>query len=178
MDEEHMTEKLQKYEFNQLYELMELSFPKDEYREKADQEKLLDNPVYTVYSQKTDNGGLKAVICAWDFNDFLYIEHFAVHPEHRNGGIGGNMLKEIVAECGKRVCLEVELPNTEMAKRRISFYQRNGFFLNDYPYVQPAMGKGKKAVPLSIMTTEGRLTEGDFEKIRSTLYREVYGCAE
>ncbi len=171
-----MIEILKKCEFEQLYELMELSFPTDEYRERTGQEKLLDDPMYTVYSETADNGKLKAVICAWDFNDFLYIEHFAVRPEYRNCGTGSNMLKKIVAECGKRVCLEVELPDTDMAKRRIKFYQRNGFFINEYPYVQPAMGKGKKEVPLSIMTTQGEITAEEFERIRSALYKVVYKC--
>ena len=52
-----------------------------------------------------------------------------------------------------RICLEVELPETEMAARRIGFYERNGFYYNDYFYMQPPIAEGRNAIPLRLMTT-------------------------
>ena len=61
----------------------------------------------------------------------------------RSGGIGGQMLDAMLARCSKRACLEAELPETELAARRIGFYERHGFTVNaDYPYFQPALTPG------------------------------------
>ena len=86
------------------------------------------------------------------------------------------MLSSLVAAQKRPYCLEVELPETDMARRRIGFYMRNGFFLNEYDYIQPPISKGRLPVPLRIMTSGGRITQADFEKIRTVLYKEVYGA--
>ena len=31
----------------------------------------------------------------WDFEEFAYVEHFAVNPEYRNGGIGAEVLHRL-----------------------------------------------------------------------------------
>ena len=72
------------------------------------------------------------------------------------------------------ICLEVELPDCEIAKRRIEFYKRNGFFLNEYPYEQPAITKGRKPLPLMIMTSGSEITKDRFDDIKVLLYKCVY----
>ena len=74
----------------------------------------------------------------------------------------------------KPVCLEVELPESDITRRRIGFYRRNGFFLNDYPYIQPSLGVGRAPQPLRIMTRDGTITQTEFETMRDVIYREVY----
>ena len=170
-----MIEKLKVQDFNQVYRIMEASFPSDEYRPYAEQKALLSNPVYTMYVWYGEPL-IKAFIAAWAFDTFAFIEHFAVNPEYRNGGIGAKMLNEVVARLGKTVCLEVEPPENEMASRRIGFYQRNNFFLSGYPYIQPPISQGKNAIPLSIMTTNGEVDKHTFEQIKTTLYTELYKC--
>lgn len=165
-----MIEKLKKQDFDRVYAIMEQSFPSDEIRPYAEQKKLLDNPVYSIYQTEQRN----AFIAVWEFDDFVFIEHFAVGKEYRNTGLGGKMLGEFLEKQKKIVCLEVELPETELAKRRIGFYERNGFFLNEYEYFQPPISKGKNVVPLMIMTSNSKIEEDMFNKIRYTLYKEVY----
>ena len=74
----------------------------------------------------------------------------------------------------QRFCLEVEPPETETAKRRIAFYERNGFTLNHFPYMQPPLGEDRDPLPLMIMTTGGAIEKDEFEHIRKTLYKKVY----
>lgn len=62
-----------------------------------------------------------------------------------------------------------------MAVRRVRFYERNGFFFNDYPYIQPSMGEGRKEIPLFLMSTERKIDEEEYRMIRNTLYTKVYG---
>lgn len=161
-------------DFSKVYELMKMSFPSDEYRYYDEQKALLNNPAYSIYGLYNESQDIKAFIAVWQFSNFSFIEHFAVNPEHRNEGTGTYLLNEVIKMLPKPVCLEVEPPETEIAIRRISFYQRNNFFLNEYPYVQPPMSQGKKAIPLFIMTLGGKVDEDTFKYIKSTLYAKVY----
>lgn len=171
-----MTEILKKEKFDDFFKLMEESFPVDEYRNYENQKSLFDIPEYKVYSLFCDDKVLKAFIALWQFEDFVFIEHFAVNQKYRNCGVGSEFLQEIVNKFDLPVCLEVELPDTDIAKRRIGFYERNNFSLNHYDYTQPAMGKEKKTIPLLIMTTRGKIDKEQFAKIKSTLYKKVYNC--
>ena len=165
-------------DFDRIYEIMEKSFPDDEYREYEEQRELFSRPEYSVYVVDGQSGSesLKAFSAVWEFDDFMYIEHLAVNPDNRNGGVGASILKSLQDMSDKPICLEVELPENELARRRIGFYSRNGFNLNHYPYIQPPMSAGKNPVPLLIMTTGGTILESEFANIRDVLYRNVYGC--
>jgi len=172
-----MMQKLNKQDFDKMYRLMEKSFPPDEYRTYDEQKALLDDPAYTVYVLYNGSEDIKAFIAVWEFDEFAFIEHLAVQPEYRNCGIGSRVLIELAERLrlgGKTVCLEVEPPETEMAARRIGFYERNGFSLNEYPYMQPPISEGRKAIPLLIMTSDGKADRNMFELIKQTLYTRVY----
>src|SRR5690554_4789317 len=129
-----MLEVLNLKDFDKIYDLMEVSFPRDEYRNYEDQKALLSNSSYTIYVVYDEIHAIKGFMAVWDFDEFAFIEHFAVSPKFRNNGMGKEMLSQIVKVLGKRLCLEVEEPDTIMAKRRIGFYERNNFFLNKYYY--------------------------------------------
>lgn len=162
-------------EFEEVFSLLKTSFPPDEYRTYDEQKSLFLNPEYSVYVVLGNNENkLKAFVAVWEFDDFLFIEHFCVNPDFRNNGLGAYILSEIRKLYSCRMCLETEVPENEISERRIAFYERNRFFLNQYPYVQPAYSDEKKPVPLYIMTTDGHISEGQFEKIKEMLYSKVY----
>ena len=62
----------------------------------------------------------------------------------------------------------------ELAKRRIAFYERQGFVVNEYEYIQPAIAKGEEPIPLIIMSSPRALSKTEYEAIRDAIYREVY----
>lgn len=169
-----MIKKVEKSDFDLVYEIMEKSFPSDEIRLHNEQKELFDEARYFVYAEYETDAYIAGFIAAWEFDDFVFIEHFAVSPEKRNGGLGAKILNEFTDMTDKRVCLEVEPPKDDMQRRRISFYERNGFYLNNYKYFQPPISKGKNIVPLMIMTHGGRVDEDEFQNIRNVLYKEVY----
>lgn len=167
--------KLTREEFDSVFHIIEASFPKDEYRPYDEQKALLDHTAYDVYTLlDLDENAIKAFIAVWEFDSFAFIEHFAVNPMYRNHGIGSEFLMETVRMLGKMVCLEVEPPNNELAARRISFYERNNFFLNEYPYTQPPISTGRNPVPLLIMTYGQSISQMEFDKIKDTLFTQVY----
>ena len=158
-------------EFDAVYDIMENSFPDDEYRSYCGQKMLFSKPEYDIYVVDGDDSTLRAFVSVWDFDNFAYIEHLAVNPACRNAGIGASILAAVKEKAGKRICLEVELPENDIARRRIGFYTRNGFSLNEYHYIQPPMSAGKNPVPLLIMTTDGAVDEKEFEYIKDKLYQ-------
>lgn len=174
-----MIELLNLQDFDPMYAIMEMSFPEDEYRGYEGQKQLFENPEYKVFIHRNEETKeIDGFLSAWDFEDVLYFEHFAVSSKARNGGIGGKMLREILARANKLTCLEVELPEGEIEKRRIGFYERNGFCFNEYPYIQPSIALGKDPIPLRIMTYQRTITEAEYQKIKNLLYRRVYHVPE
>ena len=150
-------------EFDKIFSILENSFPPDEYRTYEGQKFLWNHPKYTVY-----------VITVWKFEDFAFIEHFAVNPFYRNQGLGSLILHEILNLLQCQICLEVELPKTDFAKRLIGFYERNGFFINHYPYAQPPYTREKQPVPLLMMTSGNCVSKDRFDSIKETIFKEVY----
>ena len=122
------------------------------------------------------SGGVQALMALWDFDDFVFFEHFAVDPACRNGGIGGQMLDALLARYDKPACLEAELPETELAARRIGFYERHGFTVNaDYSYFQPALAPGGSPIPLYLLTTGGARTPSELRAMETLVHTRVYG---
>lgn len=165
-----MLQRINETNFPEIYRIMQASFSDDEYRPYDEQLALFEEPEYRIYYMPA---GFLAV---WEFESFIYIEHFAVDPALRNSGTGSAMLQELVKQYQKPICLEVELPEDELTRRRIGFYERNGFVFNEYPYIQPPISKGKSPVPLRIMTYRSEITREEFQKMKEILYRRVYKC--
>lgn len=161
-------------EFKKMYSIMEKSFSEDEYRPYDEQKALLKNNFYNLYVAKEAPDCISAFIALWNFKDFVFIEHFAVDIAFRNQGYGSRILNEVKEKTNKIICLEVELPNTEITKRRVGFYERNGFYLNSYPYMQPPISAGKNQVPLMIMTSDRNIDIKEFNGIKECLYKNVY----
>lgn len=168
-----MLEKICEKNFDEIFAIMKASFPRDEMRKEEEQRALFGESEYAVFAVR-ENGAAIGFIAVWDFPEMLYIEHFAVNPALRGGGLGTKMLGELISACKKPICLEAEPPESDMAKRRIGFYERNGFFLNDYPYIQPPLSAGQSSVPLRIMTYGKNIPRDEYEKIKHLLYTKVY----
>lgn len=174
MSKLYQLQRLGKEDFLEIWNIMENSFPSDERRTRGGQEEILDNPHYHLYGYRKD-AKIVAFFAVWKFKDFAFVEHFAVEERCRNGGIGAKLLQELLEMLAMPTVLEVELPKTKLAQRRIRFYERNGFVLNPYEdYVQPALSVGSKELPLMIMTYPKDVPRVQYEEIRDTLYREVY----
>ncbi len=162
--------KLKKSEFGKFYSIMEEAFPSDERRSEKCQKELFDEKCYGVVS----NLEVSVFIAYWDFEKYVYIEHFASEASKRGNGEGGNFLDCFLEKIEKPVVLEVEPPNTEMAARRIKFYERHGFNFNSYFYMQPAYEEGKSPIELKIMTYPEKISKHEFETIRDKIHKKVY----
>ncbi|MDL2242586.1 GNAT family N-acetyltransferase [Bacteroidales bacterium OttesenSCG-928-K03] len=151
--------------------LIESSFPEEE---RPDFDELISrkSPEYkfNIITINDENCG---IIGYWEFDDFIHIEHFAVSPNMRSSGIGGEFLNNFFSQTNKLIVLEVEVPDNEISIRRIKFYERHGMHFNVYHYMQPSY-KTKEFVMQQHIMSSKKLTESEFETIRDVLYEKVY----
>lgn len=164
---------MKKDEYSEVYQILEDSFPATERRTRQAQQSLLNEPAYQIVVCEHE-GRVGAFLAYWQLEDFLFIEHFAANPKLRNHGLGGKILQDFLQNSQQRTVLEVEPPETELAKRRIGFYIRNGMTLNTYSYQQPSMAVGQPAIPLLVMSSGGELTLREFQCFRDEVFQKVY----
>ncbi|MCR8969084.1 GNAT family N-acetyltransferase [Facklamia sp. 7083-14-GEN3] len=159
--------------FSEMWDIYESSFPEDEKRSLKRQLELLKNPNYQMKSLKDDNK-VVGFICFWDIGEYVFIEHFAIDDKYRGRNYGSKFLNAFIGEANKKIVLEVEMPEDILAKRRIKFYQRLDFKLNDYDYTQPPLEEGKNSIPLLLMTYPEAMDQEQFNQVKEALYGVVY----
>ncbi len=115
-------------------------------------------------------------IAYWLFGGFAYVEHFAVDGSCRGQGTGSQTLALLRGRVGQKpVVLEVELPKNDTARRRIAFYERNGYTLLPDAYVQPPYRPGGESLPMKLMCSDDAFGRNCGKEIAATLHRRVYG---
>lgn len=169
----------QEKEYSFVEQLLHTSFPIEERRDDEAQRYNTDNnPKFTCYlitdeeEEKQTPVGLMTV---WNLGSFHYGEHLATSPELRNKGYGKQIMQLLRELYPDTFILEVERPTNEMAARRIGFYRRCGFSLCEKDYMQPSYRKGGEEVPLYLMYAGTDNIDSQFENIRDTIFKEVYG---
>ncbi len=160
--------------FEEVFKLMEKSFPKNEYRAKENQKKLLKNPMYKLDVKTDESGKTIAFIASWDFPKFLFIEHLAVDPSCRGKGMGSKIMKDFINNSKKPIVLEIEIPNDEISIKRKNFYEKLGFKLNNHEYYQLPLRKGDKPMKLNLMSYPNEIPDETFEIIENIIQSYVY----
>ena len=140
-------ETLTERDFDSVWEIMEERVFRGTRDDPGGAEKDTGCLLVSLYGYRA-HGELMAFLAVWEFDTFLFVEHFAVRKSCRNGGLGAVLLTQLTTQSRKPVILEVELPTGELEARRIAFYERNGFVMNPFEYMQPAMGEDRHAIPL------------------------------
>lgn len=149
------------------------SFPADERREWQEIQQLLAHPSYNFY-QICVNEKLTGLISIWRWPEFIFIEHFALSSPTRGLGIGTQVMKQLMSENLQVIIIEVELPDTEPAIRRIAFYERLGFMLCQEDYYQPPYSPGKNYVKMLLMSYPHSISREEFLSMKAKIYKEVY----
>lgn len=107
-------------------------------------------------------------MAAWEFPALRFVEHIAVDPGIRGGGLGKKLMLNYIGRSDIPILLEVEPPSGELEQRRIGFYERLGFHLNAYEYNQPPLRTGQADLPLRIMTYPRPINREEFHKYRKS----------
>src|SRR5699024_9780780 len=171
--ESYMLEKLYKKDFDEILTILEEAFPPSERRTKADQKKLMDLEEYSIFGLK-ERGNLIGFVAEWEGPEYRFVEHFVVDEAFRGNGVGSGLLNDYHDLSDKPVILEVEPPENDVQKKRIKFYEKNGYHLSEYSYVQPTINADIKGVPLVLMSYPDRLNDDLFLALKDWLFSTVY----
>lgn len=154
------------------------SFPENERRLYKSAEHVADfvkekGGKFHAFAIDDGDGLFLGFLSYWVFEGYVYVEHFAVDPEHRGKNIGRKMLDHLFRTVGEDVLIEVEKPETPEAERRIKFYERCGFKMReDINYVQPPYSAEQSGMEMMLMT-HGNVKLRDTRDLREML-TEVY----
>ena len=157
-------------DFDFIFSEIERNFISDERRDYNDALSLYESGKYEIlhFISGVERVGFLTV---WTFPDFAFAEHFVIYERYRNRGYGATALAAL-KKLYSKIVLEAEPPITDIAKRRLNFYERNGFVQNKKPYMQPAYRKGGHEVPLIIMSYPTHLE--NFDEVILRIKKEAY----
>ena len=164
--------------YHPLYEninyLYNHSFPSHERREWDEMDTIIktDNR-FNMLAFSNDNEFI-GFLNYWNFENFIYVEHFAITDTKRGQGIGTQIMKNLIAKHRVPIVLEVELPDNTQGIRRITFYEELGFAIIPKTYLQPPYNGKSACLPLHIMSNDENFATKNFEQIKERLYKEVY----
>lgn len=158
--------------FEASFSLLELSFPPEERRIRADHIRFLRKPDFHCCAL-TEEGSFRGILFYWETEAFIFLEHFAMLPHLRGHGLGAKALS-LLKGTGKPVILEIEPPCDGMTQRRYGFYRRNGFVMNPYFHIQAKLRRADEAdVELKVLSFPHPLTETEYKRFYRYMLREI-----
>ncbi len=160
--------------WGKMYDLYESAFPAVERREATALKNVMKSENKFQVSALLKEDGFVGFFNDWHFEDFIYVEHFAVCPELRGKRIGTEVVGHYLKDTRLPIVFEVEKPENETAKRRIALYERLGCHLLHYDYVQPHYDGSGKLFPMLLMTNNKDFVDGHIQHIKAKIYEEVY----
>jgi GNAT superfamily N-acetyltransferase len=164
--------------FGMMYELYQSAFPTVERRTLNGLEGVLEHDKRFVMTVLLKDGEFVGFFNYWLFEYFVYAEHFAVNPKLRGQNIGSEVMKTFFLNTNLPVVFEVEIPENEIAIRRIAFYERLDCKQFPHKYAQPHYDGSGKLLPMLLMTNNYDYVDKHFSRIKSIVYKEVYNYCE
>lgn len=144
------------------------SFPIFEQRTEEQQETAFNNSSYHLLGYEENNVFI-GFISYWEFDDYLYVEHFAINAALRGRGYGSKVLDKFTKQTDKTILLEVDPIVDDVTTARLRFYQRCGFFKNPHQHKHPAYRNGFKPHSLIVLTTKGQISTEEYQNFKYDL---------
>ena len=91
----YVWKKLEEKDFINYFNKMCNDFPYEERRDCEKQKRLLSNENYNWYIVKDETGEC-AYLTYWEYDDFVFVEHFAIEKNKRGKGHGSLVLQEFI----------------------------------------------------------------------------------
>lgn len=155
---------------SKIFSRYEKTFPENERRSKEQFLDLAENPDAFVFLIKNEDETIGYCVI-WELSSFYFLEHFEVFEEYRNQKFGEKIL-ESLQEKFEKMILETEPDSlSEIAARRLQFYQRNGFKIVEKNYLQPSYGEGKSSLHLFLMAN---FEPENLDVLVNEIYEVVY----
>lgn len=154
--------------YRDLAKLYDISFPLHERRTAEHQLTALKDERYHLLCF-LDDGVLVGLVGLWHFDDYRYIEHYAINAGLRGKGYGSLLLQELL-ECDERmIILEIDPVVDGISEKRLRFYKNLGFVENSYPHSHPAYQDGFPPHELVVLTSRRAVTPSQYQKFKRDL---------
>lgn len=157
--------------YKQILEIYKPSFPLYEQRNEEQQRKAFEDNRYHLLAKLAENDNFKpaSFISYWDFDSYVYIEHFAVNPIMRGQNIGSSSLKLFADLIKKPVLLEIDPLVDDISKSRFHFYEKLGYQLNTYKHFHPAYNPEFKPHELLVLSYPEKIDQKQYDQFRHDL---------
>lgn len=175
MHQFHRIENIDNKWYNDFLSIYSISFPLHEQRNHEQQLYAFGNKHYRLFCQNNENR-LDAFLAFWDFEEYVYIEHFAVNDKIRGKSIGTNTLRQFKKEIKKTIVLEIDPVIDEITAKRLDFYQKLDFKLCPFKHIHPAYHKKYEPHELLVLSSDSILSPAMYETFRNDLNKIVMGC--
>lgn len=160
--------------FKEFYDLYQYSFRPAERRKVESLELIMKVKTNFFAFAVLSDGAFVGFVNYWDFEKFIFIEHFAVSPGLRGHHLGSDIIKVLLLQIQKLAVLEVETPQSKLAVKRIHFWERLGFYVLSNYYMQPPYDDAQFLIPMLIMSSDYHYVNRHFLQIKSLIYKDVY----
>lgn len=157
--------------YGRALELYQISFPLHEQREAFSQEKILHDKDYhfcLIYDKSIFIG----ILLYWEWDGYIYIEHFCILPKARNQSYGERTLS-LLKDGKTTVILEIDPPNDSISVRRKGFYERCGFTENSYRHIHPPYHRGNSGHSLVVMTYPRPISQEEYGSFQTYLSSRI-----
>lgn len=162
--------------WSQIWEIYESSFPIYERRNLESHMKAMKNQQFFC-SAFLEEETVVGILFYWEFENYKYIEHFAINGKLRGKNYGSRILEKF-CDTEKKIVLEIEPPIDEMTIKRLHFYEKHGFYMNDFKYIHPSFSKNTLPHRLDILSNKAKLTDKEFVGIQSFISNVVLKYVE
>lgn len=162
--------------FEHAMKIYKMSFPIFEQRKIEDQIEVLENEKYNCTVVCEDNE-LVGILFYWEYDNSRYIEHLAITENLRGMNYGSKILTEF-CNSDKSTILEIDNPIDNISIKRLNFYSKLGFKLQDYIHIHPPYRKEFHGHELKVMSYRNNLSNYEYEKFNTFLKYEVMKYSE
>jgi GNAT superfamily N-acetyltransferase len=156
--------------------LYESAFPLHEKRQPQAKASALGHDGYALQAW-FDGEQFIGMIGAWSFEGYTYIEHLAVNGQLRAQGYGKRMLGQFL-QMHPLTVLEIDPLTSEIARKRLRFYQSLGFHANDFAHFHPSYHAGLADHELIVLSYPQPISETQYQRFNADLCHVVMARAQ
>ena len=149
------------------------AFPWHEQRELPAKQRALNSPHYALEAWFNGEQFIGMSGC-WAFDGYVYIEHLAVDSSLRSQGYGKRLLGQILERAPKTI-LEIDPLTTEIAHKRLRFYEGMGFVANPWPHTHPTYHVGIADHELIVLSYPQSIDNAQYLRFNADLHHVVMG---
>lgn len=153
--------------------LYQQAFPWHEQRELLAKQRALSDPHYALEAW-FDGEQFIGMSGSWAFDGYVYVEHLAVDSTLRSQGYGKRLLARILARAPLTI-LEIDPLTTEIAHKRLRFYEGMGFVANPWPHTHPTYHVGIADHKLIVLSYPQSINNAQYLRFNADLRHVVMG---